>query len=164
MRKAGIGLTLLVLFLLIPHSAAGIEKRTDLTNLFVTGGVDIDRLRVSEAGGVVVIRGRTSDQALSDEAGRVAATLGYVRVVNLIEIVPALADDAIDGAAMAGLRRSRELKGCTFAVETRKGIVYLLGEVGREQQKAFAVRLVGSIDGVKTVKSGLTRQKAKDLE
>jgi osmotically-inducible protein OsmY len=159
MRNAGIALALLAMSLLIPQTAAGIGKRTDLTNLFLAGGVDIDRLRVSEAGGVVVIHGRTSDQALADQAGAVAANLGYLHVANRIEIVPALADDAIAAFAMVELRRARELEGCTFAVETRNGIVYLLGEVDREPQKAIAVRLVGRIDGVKEVRSGLTRLK-----
>lgn len=72
MRNPGIGLALLVLFLLIPQTAVGIEKGKDLTNLFLAGGVDIDCLRVSESGGIVVIRGRTSDQALADHAGQVA--------------------------------------------------------------------------------------------
>ncbi len=158
MRNAAICLGLLLLFLLIPQTAIGMEKETDLTNLFRAGGVDIDRLRVCEISGIVVIRGRTPDRARAIQAGELAATLGYVRVANLIEIVPGLADDAIERFAIVGLRRARELQGCTFAVETRKGIVYLLGEVDREDQKGFAVRLVGKIDGVKEVRSGLTRQ------
>jgi osmotically-inducible protein OsmY len=163
MKTASLCLTLLVLFVLIPQTASAIEKETDLTNLFLAGGVDIDRLRVCEISGVVLIRGRTSDKALADHAVHVAALLGFSRVANLIEIVPGLADAAIDRFAVVGLRRAKELQGCTFEVETRRGIVYLLGEVDRDDQKDYAVRLVRRIDGVKEVRSGVTRSKKRSL-
>lgn len=159
MRNPSVRLVLLAMVLLFPRTGSAIEKETDLTNLFLAGGVDIDRLRVCEISGVVLIQGRTSDQASSDHAGRVAATLGYARVANLIHIVPGIGDDAISRFAVVALRRAADLRGCTFAVETRKGIVYLLGEVDREDQKDHAVRLVSRIDGVKGVRSGVTRQK-----
>ncbi len=159
MRKTSVGIVLLAMFLLYPQTGSAIEKETDLTSLFLAGGVDIDRLRVSEISGVVLIQGRTSSQASADHAAQVAATLGYERVANLIHIVPGIGDDAITRFAVVGLRRSVELEGCTFQVETRKGVVYLLGEVGREDQKNYAIRLVSRIDGVKDVRSGLTRQK-----
>src|SRR5687767_1980664 len=57
-----------------------------------------------------------------------------LRVATLQET--RLADDAIERFAVVALRRARDLHGCTFDVETRAGIVYLLGEVDRERQKA----------------------------
>lgn len=163
MRNPSVRLVLLAMFLLFPQTGSAIEKETDLTNLFLAGGVDIDRLRVCEVSGIVLIRGRTSDQSSADQAGRVAAALGYTRVANLIEVVPGLGDDAIERFAVIGLRRAKVLEGCTFQVETRKGIVYLLGEVDREDQKDYAVRLVQRIDGVKEVRSGVTWQKRRSL-
>lgn len=159
MRNPSVRIVLLAMFLLFPQTGSAIEKETDLTSLFVAGGVDIDRLRVFEVSGVVLIHGRTSDQSSADHAGEVAATLGYIRVANLIQIVPGLGDDAIERFAVVELRRAKGLEGCTFQVETRKRVVYLLGEVDREEQKDYAVRLVRRIDGVKEVRSGVTRQK-----
>jgi len=156
MIRTSVRFTLIVLCLLVGRTALAKDKGTDITSVFVAGGVDILGLQVFEIDGVVLVRGRTSDTALADEAIRMATSLGYLRVANLIHIVPGLADDAIDGFASRDLKRDRALEGCTFQVETRKGIVYLLGEVERHEQKAYAVRLIRRIDGVRDVRSGLT--------
>jgi osmotically-inducible protein OsmY len=160
MIRTSVRLALVVLCLLAARTALATEKGTDLTSVFVAGGVDILGLQVFEIDGVVLVRGRTSDIAQADEAIRLAASLGYLRVANLIHIVPGLADNAIEGFASRELKRDRTLEGCTFQVETRKGIVYLLGEVDRHEQKAYAVKLIRRIDGVRDVRSGLTLQSA----
>ncbi len=156
MRSNCVRFVFLVLFLLIPCAALATDKETDLTSVFIAGGVEIDRLRVYEVSGVLLIRGRTAEPAQADAASCLAASLGYLRVANLIQIVPALADDAIERSATHELKRAMPLMGCTFQVETRRGIVYLLGEVERNDQKDYAVRLIRRIDGVKEIRSGLT--------
>jgi hypothetical protein len=68
----------------------------ELTTVFQAGGVAIDRLLVYDVGGIVLIRGRTSDPALALEASRFAQSLGDQRIANLIEIVPGLGDGSIE--------------------------------------------------------------------
>jgi osmotically-inducible protein OsmY len=88
---------------------------------------------------------------MAAEAGRFAKSLGHQRVANLIEIVPGLADGAIERYAGRELDMARGLEGCIFQVSSRKGLVSLRGQVRREFQKDLAVALLRKIDGVKAV-------------
>lgn len=142
--------------MLVPLTAPAQTDAVDLTATFAEGGITIDRLLVYQIGGIVLIRGRTGDPVMALEAGRFAIRLGYQRVANLIEVLPALADDAIEGAVRRRLQTTRALEGCTFEVDAKRGVVGLRGRVTREVQKGYAIHLVGRIDGVKSVHSNLT--------
>jgi osmotically-inducible protein OsmY len=146
----------LAVALFVPLAAYGQADAVDLTAGFVHGGVTIDRLLVYKIEGIVLIRGRTGDPLMAAAAGRFAARAGYLRVANLIEIVPALADEALVSGAQHELDMARQLGGCHFQIESAGGIVRLRGQVMREVQKDLAMYLIARIDGVKEVHSELT--------
>ena len=146
----------LAAMLFVPLAAYGQADAIDLTALFVDGGVRIEGLLVYQIGGVVLLRGRTGDPLLAAAAGRFATRAGYLRVANLIEIVPGLTDEALVRSARHELDMTRELEGCRFRIESAAGIVRLRGHVVREAQGDYAVYLIGKIDGVKQVHSELT--------
>jgi osmotically-inducible protein OsmY len=140
-------------FCLVIASAAHAQvEAVDLTPVFLAGGIEIDRLTVYKISDVVLIRGRTSDPAAAAEAGRLAWTLGYRRVANLIQIVPALSDRGIERVASAQLGMERELDGCKFQVTSLKGVVQLRGSTVRDIQKDLAIGVLRRIDGVKDVR------------
>lgn len=143
--------TVVFLCLLIPSAGYGQVEAVDLSAVFRAGCIEIDQLMVYKISDIVIIRGRTSDVAMAAEAGRLAKSLGYPRVANLIEIVPGLADSAIERFAERELDMARGLEGCRFQVSSRNGVVRLRGHVQREIQKDFAMALLSKIDGVKAV-------------
>jgi osmotically-inducible protein OsmY len=155
-RFRAVSLALLGFAMFVPITAFGQADAVDLTATFVNGGVTVESLLVVQIGGIVVIRGRTGDAGMAAEAGRLAASRGYRRVANLIEIVPGLGGDAVESVARRQLEMARELEGCRFQIESVDGIVRLRGQVKREVQKDFAMHMMSKIDGVKEVHSELT--------
>jgi osmotically-inducible protein OsmY len=151
-NRAGRTLIFVFVCLLIPSAVYAQVEAVDLTAVFLAGGIEIDQLMVYKISDIVLIRGRTSDVAMAAEAGRFAKSLGYQRLANLIEIVPGLADSAIERYAGRNLEMARGLEGCTFQVSSRKGVVSLRGQIRREVQKDLAVELIRKIDGVKAVR------------
>lgn len=146
----------LAILLFVPVTLFGQAEAVDLTSTFIDGGVAIDRLVVVQFGGIVVVRGRTSDPAMAANAMRFAASRGYGRVANMMEIVPGIADGAIEILARHQLEIAQQLEGCRFQIDSTGGVLRLRGQVESEYQKGFAARLVGNIDGVKEVRSALT--------
>ena len=157
-------LTSFALFVFVPVALFGQTDAVDVTAIFVDGGVTIDRLVVVQIGGIVLVRGRTADPAMAVEAMRFAARHGYGRVANMIEIVPGIADGAIETRARHQLEIAQELEGCRFQIDSTGGILRLRGQVESEHQKGFAARLVGRIDGVKEVRSALTLLAASKVQ
>src|SRR5206468_8973808 len=72
---------------LAPGSRAATVDSVDLTPRFRAAGLNIDGLRAIEVGGIVVLRGRTGDRAVAEQAGTLAHSFGYQRVANLIQII-----------------------------------------------------------------------------
>ncbi|MCU1349281.1 MAG: hypothetical protein JWO56_2311 [Acidobacteria bacterium] len=140
------------------RTAGAAEPRSnDLTPQFRSAGADVDRLQVSEIGGIVIIRGRTLDKGKAEAAGRVAQSLGYGRVANLIEISEPINDAAIERRAERELSIHRSLDGCAFSVRSQQGVVRIAGRVHSELQKDVAVQLLRRVDGVREVQSSLTQ-------
>ena len=129
----------------------------DVTRQFVTAGVTVDGLRAVEVGGIVVLRGRTTDRAVAEQAATVAQSLGYARVANLIQVVQAPDDARIERAVERELSVHRGLDGTQIAVESTNGVVRLTGKVYSELQKDMAVNLVKTVDGVRAVQASLQR-------
>lgn len=130
---------------------------TDLTAQFRSAGADAEQLQVSEIGGIVIIRGRTLDRAKAENAGRIAQSLGYARVANLVQIAEPADDAAIQRRAERELAIHRSLDGCSFRVESRQGVVRIAGRVHSELQKDVAIQLLRNVDGVREVHSSLTQ-------
>jgi len=147
------------LAILIPTFGFATEPQAvDLTSSFRNAGVEgVERLQVYAVGGIVIIRGRTEDMENAAEASRVATSLGYTRVANLVQLTSAPDDAAIARAAERALSRHRSLDGCHLQVDSQHGVVRIAGTVHNELQKQVAVELLKNIDGVRAVKTELTR-------
>jgi osmotically-inducible protein OsmY len=150
-------LGLLVTASLAPASPTQ-PQATDLTAVFHAALPRIQNLRAYEIGGVVLLRGRARDQATAEQAGVVAQNLGYTRVANLVQIVAAPDDEAIERIAERELALHRSLDGCTFHVESEDGVLTVAGDVHEDLQKDLAVAVLRSIDGVKEVHAELVRR------
>jgi osmotically-inducible protein OsmY len=129
----------------------------DLTPQLVTAGVTVDGLRAVEVGGIVVLRGRTTNHAAAEQAATIAQSLGYARVANLIQVNQAPDDERIERAVERELSVHRGLDGTQIAVDSENGVVHLTGKVYSELQKDMAVNLVKTVDGVRAVQASLQR-------
>jgi osmotically-inducible protein OsmY len=147
--------TLLSTSLIIAASSA--PQTTDLTEQSRAAGLKIRNLRAFEVGGVVILRGVAADRATAEEAGRVATTLGYLRVANLVRVAPPTDDIAIERLAERELA-VRPLDGCTFHVDSQDGVLYVKGHVVNELQRDMAIELLRNIDGVKSVHAELLQR------
>lgn len=139
-----------------PVATAAVPDARDLTAQFVNAGASLDRLQVYEIAGIVIIRGRAADQAKAEELGRIALSLGYLRVANLVQVIENR-DAEIARAAEVELSVNRSLDGCKFRVSSEQGVLRLAGEVKHELQKDVAMQVLRTIDGVRAVEVNLTR-------
>lgn len=147
----------MIVFLMPVALYAVQPEAVDLTSSFRTAGLtDIDRLQVYEVGGIVVLRGRTDSNMKAEDAGRIATSLGYTRVANLIQLTSAPDDAAILRAAERALARHRSLDGCRLRVDSQHGVVRIAGTVHSVLQEQVAIELVKNVDGVRSVQSDLT--------
>ena len=151
-----LGAVLVSLFLAVSVMAET-PATHDLTAQFLTAGVSVEGLRAVEVGGIIVLRGRVSDQSAAEQATAVAWNLGYIRVANLIQIADVPDDERIARAAERRLGTRRELDGTQIAVVSTNGVVLLRGTVANEMQKDMAAHLVRNITGVRAVQIALTR-------
>lgn len=152
----GVALAAAVVLTLTPPARAASAPATDLTQQFVNAGVHVSNLKAVEVGGIVVLRGDTDDAANAALAATTAQTLGYSRVANLIRVVDAPDDAKIERAAERQLA-TRVLDGCTFHVDSEKGVLTVDGKVQYELQKDLAMNILRSIDGVREVRASLQR-------
>jgi osmotically-inducible protein OsmY len=130
----------------------------DITAAFIQNGVVIDELAVYQISDIVVIRGKTNDRTRAENAGRLATTLGYHRVANLIVIIDdATADAAIVYTGQRRLELEPGLEGCRFRVDSNRGVIHLTGRVHRDAQADLAVQILSRIDGVKEIHPDLAR-------
>ena len=160
LTRTMIALTLGLLLTASLGSAAKSEQpqATDLTPVFHSALPGIENLRAFEIGGIVVLRGRAHDYATAEQAGVFAQTLGYTRIANLVQIVAAPDDQAIERIAERELALHRSLDGCTFHVDSDHGVVTVAGNVHEDTQKDLAVAVLRNIDGVKQVRADLVRR------
>ncbi|HEX8152512.1 MAG TPA: BON domain-containing protein [Thermoanaerobaculia bacterium] len=137
--------------------AADVPQATDLTANFTNAGLNVADLRAFEIGGIVVLRGSTNDKSLAEAAGLYATNLGYNRVANLIRVIEAPDDRAIERRAERTLSMHRALDGCSFQIDSDQGVVHVAGRVRHELQKDVAMQLLRSIDGIREIKTDLNR-------
>jgi osmotically-inducible protein OsmY len=147
--------TLAALSLIPIPTHADSNAVVDLTSQ-LQSAVNIDGLSAIEVGGIVVLRGRTTDAALAERAGVAAQNLGYGRVANLIRVVAPPDDAAIERTAERQLAMHRSLDGCKFHVGSSAGVVTVGGKVNQQLQKDVAINVLQRIDGVKSVRSDLS--------
>jgi osmotically-inducible protein OsmY len=131
-------------------AASAQTKVFDLTPAFVDCGADIEELLVYRVGGIVLIRGTTSDAVKAADAGRIATFLGYDRVANLIKVIDEPSVDAlIEARGRRQLDLEPMLQGCKFRIDSTLGVVRVSGKVKREAQKALAIEILLGVTGVK---------------
>jgi len=144
--------------MVFPFAALAQRDVIDLTATFVKQGVVIDRLEVYQISDILLIRGKTNDRTKAEEAGRIATTLGYHRVANLIVITDDATDDAaIVFAGQRSLELEPALEGCRFHVDSNRGVIRLTGRVHRDVQGDLAVEILRKIEGVKEIHPDLAR-------
>ena len=136
---------------------ASTPQAKDLTAAFAGSGLTVDRLQVFEIGGIVVIRGRAASKAQAADAARVAQQLGFSRVANLVQVIEAPDDRAIEQQAERELTTHRSLDGCKFRVDSDNGILTVGGQVIHELQKDVALQLLRNVDGVRELRTDLQR-------
>jgi osmotically-inducible protein OsmY len=139
-----------------PVASAAAPEAVDLTPTFLNAGAKLDRLQVYEIAGIVIIRGRAADKSEAEELGRVAQSLGYSRVANLVQIIENR-DQEITRRAEIELTVNRSLDGCKFRVTSDQGVVRVAGLVRHELQKDVAAQVLRNIDGIRSVEFSLTR-------
>lgn len=151
-------LSLFVATIVFPFAAFAQTEPIDLTATFIRSGAVIEDLTAVQIGGIVVIRGKTGDRTRAEEASRIATTLGYDRVANLIVVVDhATSDAAIVKIGQRRLELEPSLEGCRFRVDSNRGVVRLTGQVQRDEQRDFAIAILSRIGGVKAIHSDLAR-------
>jgi osmotically-inducible protein OsmY len=150
--------SIIVASMVFPFAAFAQTDVIDLTDTFLKNGVVIDKLEVYQISDILLIRGKTGDRSKAEEAGRIATTLGYRRVANLIVVVDdASADAAIVYAGQRRLELEPALEGCRFHVDSNRGVIRLTGRVRRDVQGDLAVEILSKIDGVKEIHPDLAR-------
>jgi osmotically-inducible protein OsmY len=148
----------LLVALAVPVAALAQANVIDLTAAFVKNGVVIDELAVFQISDIVLIRGKTSDRTKAEEASRIATTLGYHRVANLIVVRDdATADAGIMFRGQRLLELEPVLEGCRFRVDSNRGVIRLTGRVQRDAQGDLAISILSRIDGVKAIHPDLAR-------
>lgn len=146
-----------IVIALSPVALAANPETIDLTQAFRSAGApDIDKLQVYEIAGIVLIRGRAVQQSQAEELGRVAQSLGYERVANLVQIIEHR-DIEIARRAEVELTVNRSLDGCKFRVTSEQGIVRVAGSVKHELQKDVATQVIRNIKGVRAVEMNLQK-------
>jgi osmotically-inducible protein OsmY len=145
-----------ILFAITPAVFAATPEAVDLTSAFRDAGASIDGLQVYQIAGVVLIRGRAADKLQAEELGRIAQSLGYDRVANLVQVVENR-DVQIARTAERELTVHRALDGCRFQVTSANGVIHLAGSVRHELQKDVAFQVLHNIDGVRAVEISLNR-------
>jgi osmotically-inducible protein OsmY len=151
-RKPAIGAAIAVALLISIPSHADSSAIVDLTSQ-MKNAVHIDGLSAVEVGGIVILRGKTTDLALAQQAGVAAQNLGYSRVANLIQVVAKPDDAAIERVAERQLAMQRALDGCKLRVGSNGGVLTVAGKVTHELQKDLAVDVLRQIHGVRSVKA-----------
>jgi len=131
---------------------------------------------VSTTAGKVTLKGTVESAAAKDLAGRMALnTRGVQSVNNQLVVVPAkpdlaekvgsatekagheIADAWITTKVKSTLLYSSNVRGTDVAVNTKDGVVTLIGKVDSGAERALAIELADNVRGVKRVDSkGLT--------
>jgi osmotically-inducible protein OsmY len=128
--------------------AAQAAKPDPLTDAF--RALPIAKLHVTAVDQVLVVRGEAWSPETVQQVSDIATRLGYRRVANLVRVVDAPDDEAIERRAERQLTGTRALDGCDFTVDSTHGVLRVAGTVRYEVQKELAMnvlrRNVGALD------------------
>ena len=126
-------------------------------------GFDLNDVSVDVAEGIVVLAGAAPTPEDRVEAERIAWSAPGVRQVgNEITVGPSeglvskTKDDLIATAVRTRLAASNSVRNLNYNIETRQGVVYLLGVARNQDELKEAARLASITRGVKEVVSYVT--------
>jgi osmotically-inducible protein OsmY len=119
--------------------------------------IPVSRLNVVETDGITIVRGQVTRREYANRVAEVVRGLGYSRVANMLNIVPLREDEALVLEAERQLSLTRSLDGCRLSIDASEGVVFVRGTVDSELQKDLAISVLERIDGVKAVRSTLSR-------
>ena len=138
-------------------AAPAIAAEPGAADQFRAAHLPITSLQVKAVGGILVIRGNTTEASAVESANQLASSLGYSRVANLVRIIDSPDDAVLQRSAERQLGGTRSLDGCALSVAANHGILRLDGTVHYELQKDVATRILRNIDGVRGVEASLRR-------
>jgi osmotically-inducible protein OsmY len=141
---------------LLPMTASAATP-DPLTDAFRS--LPITKLHVAAIDHILIIRGDVTSLETIQKVSALATSLGYTRVANLVRVVDAPDDDAIERRAERQLAGSRALDGCAFTVDSDHGILRVAGTVRYEVQKDVAVSLLRRNSGALDVQTDLRRER-----
>lgn len=124
----------------------------------------VERLTIQTIEGIVIIRGKTRDQAVVDRINKLAKEQGFGRVANLIQITAQTDDEKIVREAERQLGQSPALDGCRFNIASSDGIITISGTVQRELQKDLVRQLARRVEGVKEVRTDLRQEPLRGVQ
>lgn len=126
-------------------------------------GFDLNDVSIDVAEGIVVLAGAAPRDEDRIEAERIAWSAPGVRQVgNEIKVgqsaglMSKTKDDLIATAVRTRLATSNNVRNLNYTIETREGVVYLLGVARTQDELAEAARLASITRGVKEVVSYVT--------
>jgi osmotically-inducible protein OsmY len=109
--------------------------------------------------GRIVLIGRVPDEAMRLRAESLAQTAAGRAVTNRISVGPdiglqrRLEDDALSARLEATLTFDRDVSALNYDVETRDGVVYLIGEARSESEQRRVIYLAHRLPGIRAVES-----------
>ncbi len=119
-----------------------------------------DRVNVSVEGGVVILSGIVRSASAKAAAGEVAARVpGVARVDNALTVSTdgTIPDPDLEAAVAEALAHAPGLSLRDIGATVDDGIVTLVGHVRDRAQEEEAIRVAGSVKGVKNVVAALAR-------
>lgn len=126
-------------------------------------GFDLNDISVDVINGVVVLSGAAPNPEDKVEAERIAWSAPGVRQVgNEVQVGSSLGfgsktkDEVISTAVRTRLAASNDVRNLNYTIETRRGVVYLMGVARSEFELAEAARIASVTRGVREVVSYVT--------
>lgn len=114
----------------------------------------------------VVIIGRVPDESIRLKAEQLAAQASGQKIVNRITVGPdislqrRLEDDALSARLEGTLMFDRDVAAINYDVETRDGVVYLIGEARSDSESRRVAHLASQLPGIRAVENYIALPRA----
>lgn len=156
-----VALTTLACLILFSPSVRGDLRQ--ISEALTKADIRVSGLRVSEAEGIIIIRGNVQNSNQIGRAAEVVRALGYPKVAALLSVLSLADDDAIALAAERRLSFNRSMQGSHLTVRSSDGVVTIQGTVRSLFQGELAAQIVARMAGVIEVRTQLQRPGARSF-